>query len=124
DPRRLGELSALAGRLVVKRLQGGEGVGSIDVFGDVRRELAIWLKTEKMAAYGVGIDQIIAAIRAENQDAPAGALVSEKTERLVQVKGKIRSPGEFERIIVARRGSGANSSAVTLGQLADVRDTQ
>jgi HAE1 family hydrophobic/amphiphilic exporter-1 len=124
DSRSLRELSDLAERLVVKRLQGAEGVGNIDVFGDVRRELAVWLKPEKMAAYGVGIDQIVAAIRAENQDAPAGALVSEKTERLVQVKGKIRTPEEFERIIIARRGAGASTVAVTLGQLADVRDSQ
>jgi hydrophobic/amphiphilic exporter-1 (mainly G- bacteria), HAE1 family len=124
DSRSLRELSDLAEKLVVKRLQGATGVGTVDVFGDVRRELAIWLKPEKMASFGIGIDQIVAAIRAENQDAPAGALVSEKTERLVRVQGKIRAPADFERIIVARRGSGANTSAVTLGQLADVRDSQ
>ena len=124
DSRSLRELSDLGERLVVKRLQGAEGVGTVDVNGDVRRELAVWLKPEKMAAYGIGIDQIVAAIRAENQDAPAGALVSEKTERIVRVQGKIRTPAEFERIIVARRGSGASTTAVTLGQLADVRDSQ
>jgi hydrophobic/amphiphilic exporter-1 (mainly G- bacteria), HAE1 family len=124
DSRSLRELSELADRLVVKRLQGAPGVGTVDVNGDVKRELAVWLKPDRMAAYGVGVDQIVAAIRTENQDAPAGALVSEKSERLVRVQGRIRSPAGFERIIVARRGTGGATSAVTLGQLADVRDTQ
>ncbi|MEO5694329.1 MAG: efflux RND transporter permease subunit [Usitatibacter sp.] len=124
DVRSLREVSDLAELLVAKRLQGAPGVGNIEVNGSVQRELAIRLKPEMMAAYGVGIDQIIAAVRVENQDAPAGSLISDKMERVVRVQGKIRNVQDFERIIVARRGSGANTSAVTLGQLAEVRDTQ
>ncbi|MBL8510162.1 MAG: efflux RND transporter permease subunit, partial [Betaproteobacteria bacterium] len=123
DSRSLRELSDLTERLVVKRLQGAPGVGSIDVQGGVERELAIFLMPDKMAAYGVGIDQVMNAIRNENQDAPAGALVSDTSERLVRVQGKIKSVAEFERIIVARRGANGGS-AITLGQLAQVQDTQ
>jgi HAE1 family hydrophobic/amphiphilic exporter-1 len=123
DARSLREVSDLAELLVVKRLQGSQGVGNIEVNGSVQRELAIHLKPEMMAAYGVGIDQIVQAIRVENMDAPAGALVSDKAERVVRVQGKLRRPQDFERIIVARRGT-SNTSAVTLGQLAEVRDTQ
>jgi HAE1 family hydrophobic/amphiphilic exporter-1 len=50
--------------------------------------------------------------------------VGDKSERVVRVQGKLKSPQDFERIIVARRGSGTSTSAVTLGQLADIRDTQ
>jgi HAE1 family hydrophobic/amphiphilic exporter-1 len=124
DARSLRELSDLADAGVVKRIQGSAGVGTVEVQGDVSRELAVLLKPEKMAAFGIGIDQIVNALRVENQDAPAGALISEKNERLVRVQGKIRTPAEFERIIVARRGVGGATSAITLGQLADVRDSQ
>jgi HAE1 family hydrophobic/amphiphilic exporter-1 len=124
EARSLREVSDLAELLVVKRLQGAAGVGNIEVNGSVQRELAIHLKPEMMAAYGVGIDQIVNALRIENMDAPAGTLVSDKTERVVRVQGKLRRPQDFERIIVARRGSGAATIAVTLGQLAEVRDTQ
>ncbi len=124
DSRSLRELSDLADRLIVKRMQGAAGVGNIEVQGDVTRELAILLKPDKMAAYGVGIDAVVGAIRAENQDAAAGTLTADRTERLVRVQGKIRAPEDFERIIVARRGSAANSTAITLGQLAEIKDTQ
>ena len=125
EVRSLREVSDLADSLVVKRLQGAPGVGNIEVNGAVQRELQVLLKPDRMAAYGVGIDQILAAIRSENADVPAGTLVSEKSERVVRVQGRIKSPLDFERIIVARRGStGTATVAVTLGQLADVRDTQ
>jgi hydrophobe/amphiphile efflux-1 (HAE1) family protein len=124
ESRSLRELSDLADQLVVKRLQGAPGVGNIEVNGAVQRELAVNLKPEKMAAYGIGIDQIVGAIRTENQDAPAGALVSDKSERLVRVQGKVRSVEDFRNIIVARRGNGATTTAVTLGQLAQVEDAQ
>jgi hydrophobe/amphiphile efflux-1 (HAE1) family protein len=124
DVRSLREVSDLAEDLVEKRLQGAQGVGNIEVNGAISRELAVWLKPEMMAAYGVGIDQIVQAIRLENTDAPAGSLVSDRSERVVRVQGKLKKPQDFERIIVARRGTGASTSAVTLGQLAEVRDTQ
>ena len=125
EVRSLREVSDLADSLVVKRLQGAPGVGNIEVNGAVQRELQILLKPDRMAAYGVGIDQILAALRSENADVPAGTLVSDKSERVVRVQGRIKSPLDFERIIVARRGtSNTGSIAVTLGQLADVRDTQ
>ncbi|MEI6736908.1 MAG: efflux RND transporter permease subunit [Pseudomonadota bacterium] len=126
ESRSLREISDLADQLVVKRLQGAPGVGNIELSGDVGRELAINLRPEKMAAFGIGVNEVIAAIRAENQNISAGALVSETSERLVRVQGKIRRAEEFERIIVARRGGNSNavSNAITLGQVADVADAK
>jgi len=125
DSRSLRELSDLADQLVVKRLQGAPGVGNIVVSGDVGRELAVNLRPEKMAALGVGVNEVIAAIRAENQNISAGALVSDVTERVVRVSGKIRRAEDFARIIVARRGgAGGATTAITLGQVADVSDSQ
>ena len=126
DSRSLRELSDLADQLVVKRLQGAPGVGNIQLSGDVGRELAVNLRPEKMAALGIGVNEVVAAIRAENQNISAGALVSEASERLVRVQGKIRKAEDFARIIVARRGglNGSGSTAITLGQVADVADAQ
>ncbi len=124
EARSLRELSDLAKQLVIKRLQGAKGVGSLDMQGEVERELTITLSAEKMTALGVSIDQVMNAVRVENQDVPAGAIANATTERLVRVIGKIRTPEEFERIIVARRmnTSSAMSVPITLGQVATVRD--
>ncbi len=124
--RSLRELSDLTDQLVVKRLQGAAGVGTIDISGQVQREMAIQLNPDKMAAYGISVDQVVGEIRAQNQNQAAGFLAGERAERLVRVQGKFKDVSDFERMIIARRGNGTNStpSAITLGMIATVRDTE
>ena len=124
--RSLRELSDLTDQLVVKRLQGAAGVGTIDISGQVQREMAIQLNPDKMAAYGISVDQVVGEIRAQNQNQAAGFLIGDRAERLVRVQGKFKAVSDFERMIIARRGNGTNStpSAITLGMIATVRDTE
>jgi multidrug efflux pump subunit AcrB len=121
--RSLRELSDLSDQLVVKRLQGSYGVGTIDISGDVQREMAVYLNADKLNAYGISVDQVVGAIRSQNQNQAAGFLVGERTERLVRVQGKFRDAADFERMIITRRGIGTNAP-VTLGMIASVRDTE
>jgi hydrophobic/amphiphilic exporter-1 (mainly G- bacteria), HAE1 family len=118
EARSLRELSDIAKQIVVKRLQGAKGVGAINVNGEVERELSITLDPQKMTALGISIDQVINAIRIENQDVPAGALANATTERMIRLIGRLRSPEDFSQIIVARRAG----APVTLSQVAIVRD--
>lgn len=122
--RSMRELSDLADQLVVKRLQGSYGVGTIDVSGAVQREMAVYLNTDRMAALGISVDQAVAAIRTQNQNQAAGFLVGDRTERLVRVQGKFRDAADFERIIVGRRGTNGSNAPVTLGMIAEVRDAE
>ena len=122
--RSLRELSDLANQLVVKRLQGSYGVGTIEVSGAVQREMAVYLNTDKLAAYGIGVDQVVGAIRNQNQNQAAGFLVGERTERLVRVQGKFKDAADFEQMIVARRGNVGSNTPITLGMISSVRDTE
>ncbi|WP_395141827.1 efflux RND transporter permease subunit [Schlegelella aquatica] len=116
------ELTTYADQVVKKRLENVRGVGSVTLVGAVAREINIYLKPEAMEAYGLGVDQVMQAVRAENQDLPAGALRSSENERIVQITGRIQRPEEFRHIIVARRGPAGSTAPVKLGQIADVVD--
>lgn len=118
--RSLRELTTIADQVVKKRLENVRGVGSITLVGGVKRQIDIQVKPVEMEALGVGIDQVIAAIKRENQELPSGAIRSLSSERIVQIKGRIANPEDFARIIVARRGG----EPVTLGQIATVIDGQ
>ena len=112
------ELSTITDQIIVKRLQNAPGVGNVNVNGSVVRQVLIYLKPAQMQAYGVGVDQVIAAIQATNQDFPSGTITSGGTEQLVRVEGKIKDPKGFEKIIVTRQGT----APVYLRQVADVVD--
>ena len=47
---------------------------------------------------------MINAIRAENQDLPAGALTQGREDRVVQLNGRVKDPGAFLSLIIAQRG--------------------
>ncbi|MEI8030665.1 MAG: efflux RND transporter permease subunit [Comamonadaceae bacterium] len=112
------ELSTLTDQIIVKRLQNAPGVGAVNVSGSVMRQVLIYLKPSQMQSLGVGVDQVIAAIQASNQDFPSGTITSGATEQLVRVEGKIKNPKDFEKIIVTRQGS----APVYLHQVAQVVD--
>jgi len=75
--RSLRELSTLTDQQIVKRMQGVSGVGQVSVGGSVQRQVQIQLKAQQMLAYQIGIDEVLSAIRAVNQDMPAGNLRAE-----------------------------------------------
>ncbi|MFM2055132.1 MAG: hypothetical protein RL456_3169, partial [Pseudomonadota bacterium] len=118
DGREAVQRSTWADQVLRKRLENVRGVGSVTLVGAVRREIAIHLDPARLEALGVGADQVIAAVRSENQDLPAGTLRSAESERVVQVRGRVQRPEDFERLVVARRGA----TLVRLGEVARVVD--
>jgi len=116
--RSLRELSTLVDQTIVKRFQSAPGVANIMVNGAVVRQIQIFLRTAEMQAYGVGIDQIISAIRNANQDMPAGSISTATQEQLVRVEGRVQSPEAFGRIIVTTQAG----APVYLSQVAEVVD--
>lgn len=116
----LRELTTIADQVVKKRLENVRGVGAVTLVGGVKREIKIYVKPTEMEALGIGVDQVINAVRSENQELPAGAIRSLADEKVVQIEGRIKNPEDFGRIIVARRGS----QPVLLSQIATVVDGQ
>jgi hydrophobic/amphiphilic exporter-1 (mainly G- bacteria), HAE1 family len=120
DTRGLRELTTLTDQVIKKRVETARGVGQVLLVGGVKREIQVFIKPAEMESLGVGVDQVIAAVRSENQEMPAGAVTSRESEWLVQVQGRIVRPEQFNRIIVARRGG----QPVYLSQVATVVDGQ
>jgi HAE1 family hydrophobic/amphiphilic exporter-1 len=116
--RTLRELSTITDQVIVKRFQNVPGVGQVRVSGSVARQVLVNLRPAHMQAQAVGVDEIIAAIRAANLDVPAGRISHGPTEQLVRIEGRIKEPAGFGKIIVARRANGP----VYLEQVADVVD--
>jgi len=104
DSRPLRDVTTLADQVIKRRIENARGVGQTTLVGGVKREIQIFLKPAEMESLGVGVDQIIAAVRSENLELPAGAITTLESETLVQVQGRIARPDQFNRIIVARRG--------------------
>ncbi len=112
------EITNWSEQVLKKRLENVRGVGSVTLVGGTRREINLYLQPAAMEALGVTADQVVNAVRAENQDLPVGAIRSLQQERMVQVESRMKRPEDFGRIIVARKGS----TPIYLSQVARVQD--
>jgi len=112
------ELTNWSEQVLKKRLENVRGVGSVTLVGGTRREINLYLQPAAMEALGVTADQVVNAVRNENQDLPVGAIRSLEQERMVQVESRMLRPEDFGQIIVARKGS----ASIRLSQVARVQD--
>jgi len=114
----LRELTSLTDQTIVKALEHQPGVARIQVNGRMTRQILIQIRPEALAALGISVDQVVAAIREANQDVPAGRITRGVSDAVVRIEGRIKDPMQFGRIIVAQQGGGP----VYLGQIAEVID--
>ncbi len=120
------ELTNWADQVLKKRLENVRGAGAVTLVGGTRREINLYLNPQAMESLGVSAEQVVNAVRSENQDLPIGAIRSLTQERVVKIDARIKRPEDFGGIIVARKmGTGGginNGAAITLDQVARVSD--
>ena len=112
------ELTNWAEQTFKKRLENVRGVGAATLVGGTKREINIYLNPQALESFGITPEQVVSAVRNENQDLPVGAIRSLEQERVIQIAARMQRPEDFGQIIVARK----NGAAVRVGQLARVAD--
>ncbi len=115
DRHSLIEIADYANRIVKDRVQNIPGVAQAQVYGN-RYAMRVWLDPEKMAAVSVTPAEVEAALRAQNVEIPAGRVESRQREFTVLSQTDLRTPAEFEQIILAR----AAGYLVRLGDVAKI----
>lgn len=94
---------------IVPVLQRVNGVGDIRVYSSKTYAMRIWIKPEKMMAYGLEPMDVAAAIRSQSQEAAAGNLGENSGEAFsytIRYKGRLSQSEEYENIILKAMGNG------------------
>lgn len=125
DKMSLRELSTYLDNTVKKQLQTVTGVGRVDILGGRQRQIRVLLNPTQMNAYKVSVNQISNALRSENVELPVGTITNQNQEMVIQVNGLVKTPNEFNQIIVAQNRSSTGAIVpVYLSQVAQVVDGQ
>ena len=112
------ELTNWADQVLKKRLENVRGAGAVNIVGGTKREINIYLNPEAMESLGVTADQVVNAIRSENQDLPVGSIRSLSQDRVVKIDARMKRPEDFGKLIVARK----SNAAITVDQVARIAD--
>jgi multidrug efflux pump len=111
------ELADYADRYLTDRFSVLPGVARVRVSGASRYAMRIWIKREALAARGLTVADVEAALRRENVEFPAGTVQSADRQFTVRLEREFTSEEAFRSMIVAR---GENGFQVKLGEIADV----
>jgi multidrug efflux pump len=110
------ELTDFADRFITDRVQNITGVAEVQVRGERRYAMRVWLDRARMSAYAVTVQEIEEAMRAQNVEIPSGLIESSSREFTVLSQTNLTTPEEFQQIVI----KDANGFAVRLRDVARV----
>jgi len=102
--RSLLELSEIAELTFKEQLQTVSGVSSVDIWGEKRYAMRIWLDPAKLAGYQMTPLDVRNAILRENIELPAGSIEGNTTELTIRTLGLMTTPHEFNELIIKQSG--------------------
>ncbi len=98
------EITDYADRVVADQLKTLPGVASVMIGGARRYAMRIWLDPGRMASLGITAQDVEAALRSQNTELPSGRIESHTREFTVLARTDLRTPTEFEQIIIRESG--------------------
>lgn len=96
----LAETYTKANSVFKERLQRGDGVSEVTLYGGRDKEIAVELDKNKLRFYNVAMNQIVSKIRNENTLLPSGTVFSEKTQADVRLLAQYKTPDEINKLEV------------------------
>jgi multidrug efflux pump len=109
-------LSDMADTIMAPRLSEVTGVGHVSVQGGIRPAIRIQANLSRLAAYGLGLEDLRTAIVSANVAGPKGSLDGAHQSYTIAANDQITSAGSYKAVVVAYR----NGAPVLLSDVADV----
>jgi multidrug efflux pump len=102
--RSLLELSEIADLTLKEQLQTVSGVSSVNIFGEKRYAMRLWIDPVKLAGYELTPMDVRSAISRENVELPSGAIEGTTTQLTIRTLGLMTTPKEFNDLIIKQSG--------------------
>ena len=98
--RSLLELSEIAELTVKERLQTIANVSAVEIWGENRYAMRLWLDPVRMASYRITPMDVKNALDRENIELPAGSIEGDDLEQAIRTMGLMQTPKEFNNMII------------------------
>ena len=116
DNHTLLELSEIADLTVKEQLQTIPDVSNVQIWGEKRYSMRIWLNPDEMASKGITPVDVKNAITNENVELPSGSIEGNTMELTLRTMGQMHTAKEFNNIILKEE----NGNVVRLRDIAEV----
>jgi HAE1 family hydrophobic/amphiphilic exporter-1 len=113
------QLNEYAETLMAQRISMVSGVAQVQIFGAQKYAVRIQLDPHAMASRGIGIDQVVDAVAANNVNLPTGILWGREKAFTVKATGQLNSADKYRSIVISYR----NGAPVRLQDLGNIFDS-
>ena len=117
DSRNQLQVSDYASNVILEQLQTIPGVSTIQIWGEKKFAMRIWLDPSRLSSYGLTALDVQRALDRENIELPGGKIAGTATELNINTIGRLTSEEQFNDLII----SSANGTTIRLRDVADVR---
>jgi multidrug efflux pump len=114
-----GQLYDAASTILEQRLSQVPGVGDVGVGGSSLPAVRVELNPRALFKYGIGLEDVRAALSAANANSPKGAVENSQTHWQIYSNDQAHSAASYRSLIVAYR----NGAGIRLSDVADVEDS-
>ncbi len=114
------QLTEITKNKVKEPLETVAGVGKITIVGGREREIHVVVNPAALKAFNLSIYHVKAALKQQNVEIPGGRVDQDSRELILRTLGRVGSPKDFEKVIVAN----ANGVPVRIRDVARVLDTE
>ena len=105
DKRSLLEISEIADLTIKEQLQTINNVSAVQIWGEKRYSMRIWLDPAKMAGYGITPIDVKSAMDRENVELPSGSIEGNTTELTIRTMGLMHTAQEFNDLVIRESDS-------------------
>lgn len=110
------ELSDYAENVLQNKFQTIPEVSSVNIFGQRRPAMRIWIDPDRLAAFGLAFNDVTRILNMENVETPSGKVYGNQTEMTIRATGKLQTESDFNNMILREDANGI----VRLGDVARV----
>ncbi|MBD3844749.1 efflux RND transporter permease subunit [Bosea sp. SSUT16] len=115
----LSDLDAFAQQVISPALSTVDGVAQVLIFGSQKYAVRIQIDPTALAARGIGLDELQAAITATNANTPVGTIQNSAQQLTIEAHTQLADAAQFANVIITTR----SGKPVRLGDVAKVIDS-
>lgn len=98
------QLSDYAENSIAQRLQTIPGVSSVQIYGQKKYAMRLWIDPMKLTSYGLTVADVKTSLNKENVQLPSGKLTGANTELAVNTLGNLSTEEQFNNLIIRSQG--------------------
>ena len=114
-----GQMYDLASNILQQRLSQLDGIGQVFVFGGALPAVRVELNPNALAKYGIGLEDVRAALASANANSPKGAIEDGERHLQIYTNDQATRAADYAPLVIAYR----NGAPVRLTDVADVLDS-